>query len=83
MTTTIPTTRHYDEISEGSRDRARAIREYRRLRASSAHALLLAEHPRCGIDTMLRLQDEASEMTARALEIDRAWNLTRNYDCQY
>lgn len=71
---------NYDLVSSGSRDRARAIREYRRLRASARHALLLSEHDRCGIDTMLRLQDEASDMFIQADEIDRHWNLTRNYE---
>lgn len=82
MTTTIETTLHYDLVSTGSRERARAIREYRRLHASAAHALLLADNPRCGLDTMLRLQDEASAMTALATELSREWNL-RSYNNNY
>jgi hypothetical protein len=80
------TTQSRNEIgnmSHGSTDRARAIREYKRLRASARHALLLAENTRCGIDTMLRLQDESAEMFTLANEIDRRWNLTRNYDEEY
>lgn len=81
MTTTK--TRHETITTSGSAERSRAIREYRRLRASARHALLLSEHPRCGLDTMLKLQDEASRDFALADDIDRHWNLTRNYEYDY
>ena len=79
MATATMDYREVGSMSLGSADRARAIREYKRLRASARHALLLSEHDRCGLDTMFRLQDEAGEMFAQAEEIGRHWNLTNKY----
>ena len=63
--------------TETGRERARAIRTYRKLRATAAHKLALAESTRCGLDTSMRLRDEADYLYAQAADIAISWNLRR------
>lgn len=69
----------HDTMSHGDRDRASALRQYKRLRSNAAHALAIAEHPRCGLDTGMRLRDEADSWFQLAEELDRDWNFTGRY----
>ena len=62
-------------MSHGNRERAQAIRTYKRLRAQAAHKLALAEHTRTGIDTAMRLRDEADALYTAAREIATDWQL--------
>jgi hypothetical protein len=62
-------------MSHGSKSRARAIREYYRLRRASIAARALAENPRCSIDMVYRLMDESREFSRRATEIHSLYNL--------
>ena len=72
-TPTIRTT-----MSNGNRDRARALREYKRHRATARHALAIAERyeHRLTLDTAMHLRDEADEHFQIADELDRDWNFT-------
>ena len=65
-------------MSKGDPDRAHATREYRRLCASIRHALALAEHPRTGLDTAMRLRWDADVWAERAREIATDWDLRKH-----
>ena len=62
-------------MSHGSKTRARAIREYYRLRRASITARALADNPRCSIDMVYRLHDESREFARQATEIRSIHNL--------
>ena len=76
-TTNVPTLP--DTMSTGDRDRAYALREYKRLRASMRHSLALADHPRTGLDTKFRCYDHADECERAMIEIDRDWHFTNRF----
>lgn len=66
----------HDTMSHGNPDRARALRQYRKLRSDATYALTLAEHPRTGLDTAMRLRWQADEWAEEARDLDTEWGFT-------
>ena len=58
-----------------AKDRARAIREYRRLRISIITAHRLMSNNRCALDTWFRLADEIAADRETMDTIKYRWNL--------
>lgn len=68
---------NYDVITAGDRERAAAIREYRKLRAMRLQLARIRQNPRCSIDMYLRIGDDIASLDEQIHDIAYAHNLKR------